>query len=57
MLEVNSPWPKADLAYTYALVPKEQLAAVTFAEDNFDAIVPTPCTNPGGHINHPHPRA
>lgn len=42
VLEVSSPWPNSAGRYKYALVPKEQLAGVTFAKDAFDAIIPTP---------------
>ncbi|WP_375324773.1 ABC transporter substrate-binding protein [Flagellimonas sp. GZD32] len=42
VIEVKSPWPGAEKTFTYALVPKEKLATITFAADAFDAIVATP---------------
>lgn len=41
-LTVNDPWPEASREYTYALVPREQLAAITLPADAFDAIIPVP---------------
>ncbi|WP_318344341.1 ABC transporter substrate-binding protein [Flagellimonas baculiformis] len=42
IIEVTAPWPGAQQSFTYALVPKEKLAAMTFPRDAYDAIVGTP---------------
>lgn len=42
VLSVNSPWPGADESFTYALVPKNKLGAITFPKDSYDAVVATP---------------
>ncbi len=41
-IEVTSAWPGAKTSFTYALVPKEKLAAITLPSDTYDAIVATP---------------
>ncbi|MEL4307519.1 ABC transporter substrate-binding protein [Joostella sp. CR20] len=43
-VEVTSPWPNANKAYTYALVPKEKLNSITFDANAYDAIIATPVT-------------
>ncbi|WP_108422969.1 ABC transporter substrate-binding protein [Flagellimonas amoyensis] len=42
IIEVTAPWPGAQQSFTYALVPKEKLAVMTFPRDTYDAIVGTP---------------
>ncbi len=41
LVEVTSAWPGAD-NFTYALVPKEKLIAMSFPRDAYDAIIGTP---------------
>jgi len=41
VIEVTAAWPGAN-NFTYALVPKEKLAAMTFPSDTYDAIIGTP---------------
>ncbi len=42
IIKVTAPWPAAQQSFTYALVPKEKLASMTFPRDTYDAIVATP---------------
>ncbi len=42
ILKITSPWPKAESAFTYALVPKEKVATITLNKDDYDAIVTIP---------------
>jgi iron complex transport system substrate-binding protein len=42
ILKVNSPWPNATKPYTYALVPKEKLATITWNKEAYDAVVGVP---------------
>ncbi|MBO0322438.1 ABC transporter substrate-binding protein [Muricauda sp. CAU 1633] len=41
-IEVTSAWPGAEKSFTYALVPREKLAVMTFPRDAYDAIIATP---------------
>ncbi len=41
-IEVTSAWPEAEKSFTYALVPREKLASMTFPRDVYDAIIATP---------------
>ncbi|MET6992005.1 ABC transporter substrate-binding protein [Sediminicola arcticus] len=41
-IKITSPWPNAEAAFTYALVPKEKLAFVTLNRDEYDAVIATP---------------
>jgi iron complex transport system substrate-binding protein len=41
VIEVTAAWPGAN-NFTYALVPKEKLPAMTFPRDAYDAIIGTP---------------
>ena len=41
-VRVSTPWPNSDKTFTYAFVPKANLAAMTFAADRYDAIIGTP---------------
>ncbi len=41
-IHITSPWPNAEMGYTYALVPKEILAHTTLNKDEYDAIVTIP---------------
>ncbi|MEJ1223610.1 ABC transporter substrate-binding protein [Sediminicola sp. 1XM1-17] len=41
-IKITSPWPNAEAAFTYALVPKEKLAFITLDRDKYDAIIATP---------------
>ncbi|MGX1929207.1 ABC transporter substrate-binding protein [Flagellimonas sp. 2504JD4-2] len=45
IINVSSPWPGAKTDFTYALVPKNKLAAITLPRDTYDAIVATPVQN------------
>jgi len=42
VITVNNPWPNAEKPFTYALVPKEKLPAITFPKDAYDVVIPTP---------------
>lgn len=42
VLEVKKPWPKAEKAYKYALIPKEKAAVLTLNKDEFDGMIITP---------------
>ncbi len=42
IIKVASPWPDAETAFTYALVPKNKMAAMTLNKDAYDAIVTVP---------------
>ncbi|MGJ8733594.1 MAG: ABC transporter substrate-binding protein [Cellulophaga sp.] len=42
ILKITSPWPKAESAFTYALVPKEKAASITLNKNDYDAIVSVP---------------
>ncbi len=41
-IEITSPWPNAESTFTYALVPRDILAKVTFDKDAYDAIITIP---------------
>lgn len=42
IIKVNSPWPNAETAFTYALVPKDKMMALTLNKNEYDAIVGIP---------------
>lgn len=42
VMEVSSPWPNSETNFTYALVPKENLATISLNKDEYDAIVGVP---------------
>jgi len=42
LIKVKSPWPNAKTAFTYALLPKNKMAAMTLNKDEYDAIVAVP---------------
>ena len=42
IIKVASPWPDAETAFTYALVPKDKMASMTLNKDEYDAIVTVP---------------
>jgi iron complex transport system substrate-binding protein len=42
ILKINQPWPKAEKSYEYALIPEENVAAITLNVDDFDGIITTP---------------
>lgn len=42
IIKITSPWPNAESAFTYALVPKEKQAAITLNKDAYDAIITVP---------------
>ena len=42
VLEIKNPWPKAEKTYKYALIPKENLAAITLNKDEFEGILTIP---------------
>ncbi len=42
IIKVASPWPDAKTAFTYALIPKEKMAAMTLNKDEYDAIIAVP---------------
>jgi iron complex transport system substrate-binding protein len=41
-LIINSPWPKAEKTYRYALVHKNMASKITLNKDNFDDIISIP---------------
>ena len=41
-IKITSPWPNAESAFTYALIPKEKLATITLNKDQYDAIITIP---------------
>ncbi|MET7027791.1 ABC transporter substrate-binding protein [Sediminicola luteus] len=41
-IKITSPWPNAEAAFTYALIPREKLAYITLNKDEYDAIIATP---------------
>jgi iron complex transport system substrate-binding protein len=42
ILKITSPWPNAESAFTYALVPKDKQATITLNKDAYNAIVSVP---------------
>ncbi|UII79177.1 ABC transporter substrate-binding protein [Flagellimonas sp. CMM7] len=42
VIEVKSAWPGSDIAFKYALIPRENLASITLPRDAYDAIVAIP---------------
>jgi len=42
IIKINSPWPNAKAEFTYALIPKDKMAAMTLNKDEYDAIVAVP---------------
>ncbi len=42
IIKVASPWPDADAAFTYALIPKEQMTAALLNNEKYDAIIAVP---------------
>lgn len=42
LIKVASPWPDAETALTYALVPKDKMAVMTLNKDAYDAIIAVP---------------
>ncbi len=42
IIKISSPWPNAETAFTYALIPKEKMAFTTLNRDAYDAIVTVP---------------
>ncbi len=45
VLTVNNPWPKAEKAYKYVLISKEDAAKTSFMKDEYDGIIITPVTS------------
>lgn len=45
VITVNSPWPGADKSFTYALVPKGNIAEVHIDPTLYDAVIPVPIEN------------
>ena len=45
IIEVSSPWPGSETTFSYALVPKEELASISLPADTYDAIIATPVQN------------
>ncbi|WP_238934857.1 ABC transporter substrate-binding protein [Aurantibacter crassamenti] len=45
ILSISSPWPNSESAFTYALIPKAKMAAMTLNVDAYDAIIGTPVDN------------
>lgn len=41
-IEITAPWPNAESAFTYALLPRDIMARTTLNTDDYDAIVITP---------------
>ena len=42
VVRVLQPWPNSKKEYTYAFIPKEKLASISYNKNNFDAVVITP---------------
>lgn len=42
IVKISSPWPKAESAFTYALIPREQLTGISLNKDEYDAIIAVP---------------
>ena len=42
LIKISSPWPSANTAFTYALIPKEKMAMMTLNKDEYDAIIAVP---------------
>ena len=42
IVKVSEPWPGANKTYTYAFIPQEKLALITYPKDAYDAVVITP---------------
>jgi len=45
VITVSNPWPGAEKSFTYAVIPKEKLATITYPKDAYDAVVVTPVNN------------
>jgi len=45
VLTIKDPWPKADKAYTYALIQRDKLAENKLNPETFDAIIAIPIQN------------
>lgn len=41
-ININSPWPGSETAFTYALVPKDKMVSMTLNNEAYDAIVAVP---------------
>lgn len=41
-IKITSPWPNAESAFTYALIPRDILASITLNKEDYDAIVTVP---------------
>ncbi|MGI9551300.1 MAG: ABC transporter substrate-binding protein [Aurantibacter sp.] len=42
LIRISSPWPGAESSFTYALIPKKKMAAMTLNAHEYDAIVAVP---------------
>ncbi|NJB37926.1 ABC transporter substrate-binding protein [Croceivirga sp. JEA036] len=42
IIKVNKPWPGAEQAFTYAVIPDSILPTITFPADAYDAVITTP---------------
>lgn len=42
VITVSNPWPGAKKSMTYAVIPKDKLATITYPKDTYDAVVVTP---------------
>lgn len=45
IIKITSPWPDAESALTYALIPKDKMAFITLNKDEYDAIIAVPIKN------------
>ncbi len=45
VVTVFNPWPGAEKPLTYAVIPKDKLATITYPKDAYDAVVVTPIEN------------
>lgn len=45
VIEISSPWPNSETVFTYALIPKENMAFTTLNKDAYDAIIAVPVEN------------
>ncbi len=45
IISVNSAWPGSDKNFTYALIPKEKMSAISIDSTFYDAVIPVPVEN------------
>ena len=45
LIKITSPWPNAESAFTYALIPKDKITPTSLNNTTYDAIIPVPVEN------------